>query len=142
MRNNKKARIKKICVLKSSALTRAARISTGHTVTTWSYSELEIRLLVLTGDHRQVNLSKSLSYKQTGFKSILDFFLSSQLIKVVKVVTRGTLVLLNMTYILPPFKKRLRGVFKMVWKPTISKHLRLVSNEKGIKMVVPHFFEV
>ena len=64
MRHDKKARIKKICVLKSSALTRAARISTGHTVTTWSYSELEIRLLVLrTGDHRQVNLSKSLSYK-------------------------------------------------------------------------------
>ena len=42
-------------------------------------SELLIRLSTVehTGDHRQEDLSKSLSYKQTGLRLVLDFLIES-----------------------------------------------------------------
>ena len=56
--------------------------------------------------------------------------------------TRCTFMLLNMTYILPPFWTRYRGVFKMVRKTLISAYLRSVYNEKWIRMVFPHLCQV
>ena len=48
--------------------------------TTQRNSELEIRVSAFRdhpGDHRQEDLSKSLSYKQTGLRLVLDFLIES-----------------------------------------------------------------